>query len=296
MDIPQLKAFIAIADSGSVSRAAELLHLTQPSVSKRLSLLEALSGRRLFDRVGREMQLNEAGRRLVPFARRAIAEVDEGRRVLAQLEGEVAGQLSIATSHHIGLHRLPPVLKAFTQRYPNVGLDIEFVDSELGCAAVLQGRLELAIVTLPPRPIPGLHLEPIWDDPLAVMVASDHPLARQPGVGYEHLCHCPAILPDDQTYTHRLVTARLTAEGVTPRVLLRTNYLETIKMMVGIGMGWSVLPTAMLDASLALLDFPELAARRVLGAVWHDRRSLSNAAQALLAMMRQAALDLDSVA
>ena len=90
------------------------------------------------------------------------------------------------------------------------------------------------------------------------------------------------MLPDAATYTHRIVKAELARHGVEPRVRLATNYLETLKMLVGIGLGWSVLPRSMLDASVRALAIAGFAPSRSLGAVWHARRVLSGPARRLL--------------
>lgn len=287
MDVPLLRAFAAVAETRSVSRAAETLHLTQPSISKRVALLERGLGRKLFDRVGRELALNEAGRALLPHAHRILTEVEDGRRALAQLSGEVAGRLSVGTSHHIGLHRLPPVLRTFVAKYPGVELDLHFMDSEQACHAVRQNKLELGIVTLPLEPMPQLATERVWPDPMGVLVARKHPLAQARRPRVADLALHPAILPDEKTFTHRLVRAMFARAGLTPRVLLSTNYLETIRMLVGIGLGWSVLPVKMLDRNLVQLRLPGIEAQRDLGAVWNERRSLGNAAQALLRLLRE---------
>ena len=285
MDAASLAAFLAVAREASFSRAADQLHLSQPAVSKRVSLLEEHLGHKLFDRVGRRVALTEAGRTLVPHAERVLANLDDGRRALSHLSGEVSGRLSIGTSHHIGLHRLPPVLRRFTRRYPAVDLDIHFMDSEVACDAVLKGRLELGIVTLPLEPLPNLEARRIWPDPLAAVVAPTHPLARKRGLRLKDLAAFPAVLPDERTYTHRIIKAELEKLGVAPRVRLATNYLETLKMLVAIGLGWSVLPRSMLDASIKALRLPELKLQRELGVVQHRRRTMSGAAQALIRML-----------
>jgi DNA-binding transcriptional LysR family regulator len=118
MDTQSLQAFLSVADTGSFSRAAEQLHLTQPAVSKRIATLEGMINARLFDRIGRRVTLTEAGRLLLPRARQILVMVDDSRRALGNLSGGVAGSLTLATSHHIGLHRLPPLLKQYTQRHP----------------------------------------------------------------------------------------------------------------------------------------------------------------------------------
>ncbi len=285
MDATLLSAFIEVAEAGSFSRAATRLHLSQPAVSKRIAALEAQSGATLFDRIGRAIRLTEAGRTLLPYARRSLAEIEDAGRALSRLAGSVSGRLSIGTSHHIGLHRLPAVLRDFTQRYPDVDLDLHFMDSEEACHAVEQGKLELGVVTLPLEPIARLEQKLIWPDPMAFVVAADHPLAGRRRLKLADIARYPALLPDEKTYTHRIVQAALRQHGVSPRVRLATNYLETLKMLVGIGLGWSVLPLSMLDASLRPLHVPALKLRRELGWVRHRERTLSGPARALLGLL-----------
>jgi DNA-binding transcriptional LysR family regulator len=286
VDTDALSAFLQIADTGSFSGAAERLHLSQPAVSKRMATLETRLGQRLFDRIGRQVLLTAAGSRLLPYARRVLQDLEDGRRALSHLSATVQGRLSIGTSHHIGLHRLPPVLKAYTHAHPGVDLDIHFMDSEVACQAVLAGKLELGIVTLPTAALAGLETRTIWDDPLAVVVAPEHPLAKKKRVRLPDLAGHPAVLPDEATYTHRIIKAELARHGVQPHVRLATNYLETLKMLVGIGLGWSVLPRSMLDGGVRALRIPGFAPRRELGAVWHHRRTLSAPAQRLLAQLQ----------
>ena len=285
MDTQALSAFMEVADTASFSKAAERLFLSQPAVSKRIATLEDQLGVSLFDRVGRQISLTDAGRALLPYARRVLHEIEDGRRALSKLNERVEGRLSIGTSHHIGLHRLPPVLRAYTLAYPEVDLDIQFMDSEVACEAVIAGKLELGIVTLPSQPLPQLKSRLVWPDPLAVVVAPGHPLAalKKPKLG--DLAEHAAVLPDEATYTHRIVTAALTQHGLKPRIRLATNYLETLKMLVMIGLGWSVLPRSMLDKDLIALPIRELSLERELGVVWHEKRTLSAAASALIAQL-----------
>ena len=285
MDTHSLSAFIEVADTGSFSKAGERLHLSQPAISKRIASLEDSLGQPLFDRVGRRIDLTDAGRTLLPHARRVLAEMEDARRSLSRLSGTVSGRLSIGTSHHIGLHRLPPVLRSYTQAYPDVDLDIHFMDSEDACEEVAQGRLELGIVTLPGEPPEVLLMQMIWIDPLSVVVAPNHPLAKSGMPSLRELASHPAVLPDERTYTHRIVMSALQAHGVAPRIRLSTNYLETLKMLVAIGLGWSVLPCSMLDDSIVAIDRPELSLSRELGAVWHRGRTRSGPARALLGLL-----------
>jgi DNA-binding transcriptional LysR family regulator len=260
---------------------------------------------RLFDRLGREVGLTEAGRALLPRAYRILGELEDTRRALANLNGEVSGRLTLATSHHIGLHRLPPVLREFTRRYPAVSLDIRFLDSEVAYEDVLQGRAELAVITLAPEAgtpgarMPGartpgartpdtlapLRAVPVWEDPLDFVVAPEHPLARNGALTLADVAAHPAVFPGAHTFTHRIVHRLFEAAGLTPQVAMSTNYLETIKMMVSIGLAWSLLPRTMLDDQVVRLTLPGPQLTRRLGYVLHTERTLSNAARAFMALL-----------
>lgn len=287
MDLANLNAFIAIAETGSFSEAAERLHLTQPAVSKRIAGLEQQLDVRLFDRLGREVNLTEAGRALLPRAYQILGVLDDTRRALTNLNGEVSGRLTLATSHHIGLHRLPPLLRAFTRQHPQVALDIQFLDSEVAYEEILHGRAELAVITLAPETREPVHAMPVWDDPLDFVAAPEHPLARNGAVTLADVALHPAVFPGGNTFTHHIVSNLFAAQGLTPNIGMSTNYLETIKMMVSIGLAWSVLPRTMLDEQVVRLPLPGIQLQRRLGYILHKERTLSNAAKAFMALLDQ---------
>ena len=283
MDTQSLQAFIAVADTTSFSLAGEQLHLTQPAISKRIATLEHQTGAKLFDRINRRVSLTEAGRLLLPRARQILQLVEDSRRTLSNLSGSVEGSLTLATSHHVGLHRLPPVLKAFTQRYPDVDLDLRFLDSEQAYHGVVAGEIELAVVTLSPRPNPQVESVPVWIDRLRFVAAPDHSLAARGELALSTLVDYPAVLPGPLTFTRDIVVGSFSRAGLNIDVALSTNYLETLKMMAGIGLGWSVLPESMVDDDIAVLPVAHPPIERRLGYLVHKQRTLSNAGRAMIA-------------
>jgi len=282
VDIQNLSAFIAVSNTQSFSRAAEQLFITQPAVSKRISSLEGELNTRLFDRIGKTVQLTEAGRALIPSAQRILAELEESKRAISNLDRKVDGHLKLATSHHIGLHRLPPVLRAYTTLYPAVDLDIRFMDSEEACSSVLKGEVELAIATLPENCWEHLISETIWHDPLDIVISAEHSDANRQGLSVSRLQSLPAILPAKNTFTRVLLEQALGLNEKNLNIAMETNYLETIKMMVSIGLGWSVLPVSMLSHDIARMDIQGVEFERLLGVVRHQHRTLSNAARMLM--------------
>lgn len=286
MDIPNLNAFIAVADSGSFSIASEQLYLTQPAISKRVSALESELEIQLFDRIGRKVTLTEAGTALLSRARTILQQVEDSKRAIQNLSGHISGKLSIGTSHHIGLHRLPPILRAFTHAHTEVELDLHFMDSEEACNAIEHGNLEIGIVTLPLEPAKVLQTHEIWPDPLDIVVNQSHPLTLLKTITPKQLAQYSAILPTRGTYTRQIFEHTMRKHKLELKVGLSTNYLETIKMMVSVGLGWSVLPRSMLNKELKTLSIEGIKLERKLGIVWHSGHTLSNAAKAMSEMLK----------
>lgn len=289
MDFPSLKAFVAVAETGSFSRAAELLFMTQPAISKRIAGLEDDLGTTLFDRLGRTIQLTEAGEKFLISARRILTDIDISREEVVALSSNVSGRLRLATSHHVGIHRLPPILKAFTQAHPEVELDLLFMDSELACAEVANGHIELAVVTLPDNLEGALLTQLVWPDPLSIVCAADHPMLKELNSATDFTPHqleqYKAVLPARGTVTRTILLDALQPFGVKVETSLETNYLETIKMMVSVGLGWSALPLSMLDDGMSAVPIPSLSMQRQLGSVRLKGRTLSRAALAFLELL-----------
>ena len=286
MDTLLLEAFAAVAEAKSFSLAAEELHLTQSAVSKRIALLEQQLDCRLFDRIARTVDLTESGSVLLPKAQKILDELQATRQAIADLSGSVGGTLRLAISHHIGLRRLPPVLKAFTQQFPSVATDVNFMDSEQAYDSVIHGRYELAVITLAPKPNPKIVATCIWPDTLKFVCSADHPLA-QSAVSLNRLQDYPAILPELNSHTSHIVNHLFNSNDLTLTTTMTTNYMETIKGMVSSGMGWSLLPESMIDNSLKSLPIGNMKLQRQLGYIHHKEKTLSNAAKAFIRMLKE---------
>ena len=281
MDNQNLKAFICVASCGSFSDAAHQLYLTQSAVSKRIAQLEQQVGRQLFDRFGRQVSLTEAGSALLPRAQHILSRCDEALQALEDLSGQASGILRLAISHHLGLHRLPPILKAFTRKYPDVRLDIQFMDSEVAYQRVLEGATEIAVITLALETHKSIIGHRVWHDPLKFICAPDHPLAKLNQPLLTDLAAYPVVLPGLNTYTGRIVQNLFSERNIPLSSSMSTNYLETISTLIAIGLGWSVLPVTLVN-DLKIMPVDGVIMARELGYIHHRQRSLSNAAQAFL--------------
>jgi len=285
MDESQLKAFVAINKNGSFTAAANSLHLTQPAISKRIAALELQLGSPLFDRIGRNARLTDTGHKLLPLAENMLISFSNLRKTADNMKQEITGSLSLGTSHHVGLHRLPPVLRQYTNQYPDVELSLQFVDSEDGVRGVESGELEMAIITLPVNTPKSLTATRVWDDPLALVVGKMHKLANKDSVAVEELAKYEAILPGVNTYTRVLLEEKLALTGYKLRIGLSTNFLETNKMMASIGLGWTIIPETMLDETVVKVGIKKIDLRRKLGYVTHNDMTLSNATKAMIGLL-----------
>ncbi len=285
MNLAAFEAFVKVMETGSISIAAELLFITQPAVTKRIHSLEDYFGVKLFESAGRGIQPTHAAHSLLPKVKTWLNELGEIHHTLSHEQTQVQGRLKIGTSHHIGLHHLAEPLKKFVQLFPQVTLDVHFVDSEQAHEQVLAGELELAFLTLPPAGDDRLSYVTIWNDPLVFVSAPFHPLAKQIQLNLEDLIAYPSLLPAAQTYTSQITLSEFEKNGLKPKITMSNNPLESIRMLVSIGLGWSVLPKTFLNEDLKQLDL-NLKMNRQLGMVWHPARIQSRAAEELIQLMK----------
>ncbi|MCO8072718.1 LysR family transcriptional regulator [Acinetobacter lwoffii] len=291
MNLAAFEAFVKVMETGSISLAADQLFITQPAVTKRIHSLEEYFGVKLFESAGRGVQATHAAHSLLPKVKNWLNELGDIHYTLSHEQGQVQGKLKIGTSHHIGLHHLPSHLRRYVQEYPDVTLDVHFVDSEQAHEQVIAGDLELAFLTLPPRGDARLNYVTIWNDPLVFVVAPFHPLAQQKSLCLEDLLDYPSLLPSSQTYTSQITLAEFEKQGIKPKVSMSNNPLESIRMLVSIGLGWSVLPKTLVNHDLHQLDI-NLEMNRRLGMVWHPGRTQSKAAQTLVQLMQGVSLSI----
>jgi len=220
--------------------------------------------------------------------------MDSARQALADLDADTKGPLKIITSHHIGLHRLPRVLREFSERFPLVELDIGFMDSEEAYAEVLKGHCDLGIITQVREQHDTVCTRTLWKDRLEFVAAPQHPLSQRERVNLEDLAQYPALLPERRFYTTQLVEELFAGHALRLNIKLATNYLETIKALITAGYAWGVLPRSMLeDRTLALLDVRHteteqpLTLTRNLDCIYHRQRQMSKAARAFFELLCQ---------
>lgn len=177
---------------------------------------------------------------------------------------------------------MPAVLKQFIQNYPAVQLEVHFVDSEQAHKAVLDGDLSLAFLTLPPVYDKRLNYHMLWSDPLYFVTGVLSPLAQKMNVSLEQLANYPAILPAANTFTSQITLAEFAKYNLKPYATMSTNPLESIRMLVSVGLGWSVLPQTLINQDLQPINMDHsVELQRYLGLVTNPNITVSASMAAL---------------
>ncbi|MEX2047143.1 MAG: LysR family transcriptional regulator [Chloroflexota bacterium] len=246
--LAHLESFVEVARTGSVSRAAEALFVTQPAVTARLKSLESELGVELFVRSARGMTLTDAGRAFLPYAQRTLGLVTEGRQVIADLREGATGELVIGAAPAVSTYLLPAILKAFRSRYPNVRLGVKTGHTEEVLEMVLRQDVNVGLG----RPVrhPEVELIPVFEDEMLLVVSRRHPFATRTRVRMDELASERLILFDRTSSYHELTSALFREAGVVPVSVMELDNVEAAKKMVQQGLGVALLPRMALAAEL----------------------------------------------
>lgn len=294
MNVGQLKAFLAVVDHTSFSEAARVLGVSQPAVTMQIQALEADVDATLFDRGYRKVELTEAGRTLLPHARRVLAELEEARESIESLAGTVTGRLAIAASTTPGQYILPRQLGAFLARYPEVGAELRVYDTADVIAHVESGTADLGVTGAEVHGARVLY-ERLGSDDLVMIAPPTHPLAARPKVLFADVVNEPFIVREAGSGTRMVAEDIMRRGGVDPaeiRVVLELGTNEAIVSAVEGGMGLGVVSALVAEKALALgtvalVREPSFPVKRPLYLVM-PRRTPTRAADALADHLRGA--------
>ena len=242
MEIRQLRAFVAVAETGTFTAAAGLVHVTQSAISMQIRQLEEETGMQLFVRAPRRVLLTEAGERMLVRARNILHEHDAALLEMAEMSGIEHGRLRIGSaSANISSEALPHVLKAMRERHPRMEIFVKTGTSEALVEQILSGELDMALVSLPVE-ARGIKAELLMRDSLVAIVCPEHPLAKQRVVSAYTLAGEKLILGERGGNTRRILEQFFAEAGVRPTVSMELNRLAAIKRMVEAGMGVGIVP------------------------------------------------------
>ncbi|HEV2837507.1 MAG TPA: LysR family transcriptional regulator [Pyrinomonadaceae bacterium] len=242
MEIRQLRAFVAIAETGTFTAGALRVHVTQAAISMQIRQLESEIGARVFVRAPRHVILTEAGEQLLRRARQILREHDAALDEIAELAGAERGRLRIGSASAMVLtEQLPSILKDLRKQHPAAEISVTSGTSEVLVDQILAGEVDIAFVSLPVD-VRGIKTERLSDDQLVAIASPRHRLARQKTISAYTLAGERLILGERGGNTRRLIDQFFAQAGVTLRVAMELSRQQAIKRMVEEDMGVGIVP------------------------------------------------------
>jgi len=276
MELHQLRYFVAVAETGSFTRAAEREGVTQPTLSEQILRLESKGkgiGRQLFDRLGRKVVLTDAGNVLLSHAQSILAAMGEAERAVR--DSSEGGRLRVGAIPTVAPFLLPRAVTRFHQAHPEVKIQLKEDLTERLLADLLSGELDIGLMALPIRD-ERLHVEKLFTEPLVMALPPKHRLAAKSEVKLGDVVDEPFILLDDVHCFGDQVLSFCHRGGLEPRVVCQGEQIVTLLAMVAANQGVSVVPemAAVADVAKSCVYRPlgKPVPTRTLCAVWHKQR------------------------
>ena len=289
MEMHQLRYFVAVAQANSFSRAAKACFVSQPSLSQQIAKLEADVGQRLLDRLGRTVQLTDAGRQLLDSAQAILALVEDAERRLKD-DGNLAGcRLTLGAIPTIAPYLLPPVLKRFEQRHPGVETTLHEDVTRHLIEAVVGGELDLAVIALPVAD-ERLDLEPLWTEPLLLALPRKHRLGRKKQITMDDLREERFLLLTEMHCLGEQVLSYCRIHECQPRIVCRSAQIATMHALIEQGLGVTLLPEMatrkQADKRVSYRRLVRPGPSRTITVIWRRHRYHSVAAMRFLDVLR----------
>lgn len=284
----QLRVFLAVAETGGFSRAADAVGLTQSAISRGVAELEESLGVRLLDRTTREVVLTHAGQALAPALERLLGQLDDTLEDTRQLGEHYRGRVVIAGAPTISARLMPMYVAACAAQYPEIRLTVRDNVQADGIEQVRAGGVDFGVL-IDPLVHDGLTIEPLVTDPFCFVCRRDHPLAQEKTVPWSALDGMRLVLLDFASGSRPLIDRVFGRHGIVPRVVQELGHSASVFGMVEAGIGASVLPSYSLPLPAASpLVWRPLVPReeRRIVMVRREDRSLSPAAEAVWALVR----------
>ncbi len=240
MEMGQIEAFVEIARQGSITRAAEKLYLTQPTVTSRLKSLEREVGESLCTRVPRGIILTDAGRLLLPYAERALQALSEGQSALRHQQEATGGSLFIGSATLISTYLLPTLLLRFAQAHPDVHVVVRSGHTQDIVERILHQDVQIGLVYQMSHPDIATQL--VHEDELAFVAQPAHPLFQRDDVSLQEIASEPHILLGGHARHFRAIQEIFASAGVeTPPARFEVDSVEVAKKIVESGQGIALL-------------------------------------------------------
>jgi DNA-binding transcriptional LysR family regulator len=264
LNFHQLHIFYTVAEKGSFSGAAQALHMTQPAVTMQVQSLEEYFGSKLFSRTTKKIELTEAGRALLPFAKRSIDLMRETETGMSRFTHMLEGRLQLGASLTIGEYILPRILGPFGKEFPHISVSMKVMNTTQILDEIIQHQLTFGLVEAP-IDHPDVQMEPVLSDELKLIIPSCHELAQKETITLEDVHQFPFVLREQGSGTRRVMEEELLRRGKDPssmKILMELGSTGAVKSAVEANLGLSILSQSSVKHELAL---GILQARRIEG-------------------------------
>ncbi len=285
--LKQLRAFCFAAKNGSISKAAEQLFLSQPSVSLQIKALENELGITLFERRGPVISLTPEGEKLHTIARPLMEGIDALPEMLAEELGNLqSGKLRIAAGESTMLHILPEYVRRFHEVYPGIQVHLNNVTGRDGMAMLRNDEVELAIGSMATNES-DIDYHPLFEYPTVLICAKDHPLASKKKISLKDISPYGLILPPKNLHTWGMVELAFRQRGLPYNVCVQAGGWEVIKKYVAQGTGVSIVSAVCLaeNNDLHVHDLDKYFSARTYGVVLRTGKYLSPPAKRFIELM-----------
>jgi DNA-binding transcriptional LysR family regulator len=291
VELRQLDIFRILAHELNFTKASKRAHCVQSNVSVQIRAMERELGVPLFERLGQQVRLTTHGSLLLPYAERILRLLAEANSVTKGGENPV-GTLVIGSPESVLTYRLPPVLKLFRAKYPQVELVFRGVGSIELMSDLERGELDLGLVIDDRLKDARLHVEALCPEPMVLVTQADHPLVAQPRVGAKDLAGQTFLLTDPGCAYRAKLEQALAQSNFQPKAVMEFTSVETIKQCAALGMGIACLPALVVDqelttGKLATLPWSGPALTMKTLVAWHKDKWLSPAMTAFLVLLRE---------
>jgi DNA-binding transcriptional LysR family regulator len=291
MHIETLKVFCDLVDMQSFSLAAERNFITQSAVSQQIRTLEEKFQRRLLERVRgrREVRLTPAGEVFYRESKNVLECFERLNENMSGMVGKISGTVKIATVYSVGLHELPPKVREFMSKFPNVKIDLEYSRTTRVVRDVQNGTVELGVVAFP-EPKRGLTIVPMASDRMVLICPPEHEFAERKKIKAKELKGRDFVLFERDIPTRKATDKILKANNVDVRKVAEFDNIETIKRAVEVGFGLAIVPhSSVIDEEknnrLAVISLAEKEWVRPVGLVYRNDRNLSLAAKKFVQLL-----------
>jgi len=294
MNFHQLHIFYTVAEKGSFSAAAQALHMTQPAVTMQIQSLEDYFGTKLLHRSTKKIELSEAGRTLLPHAKRSVELVRQTDEAMSAFTQMLQGRLQLGASLTIGEYVLPRMLGPFALQYPDISIVMKVMNTTQIMDDILKHQLNFGLIEAPVHH-PDMIVEPVMQDELKLIVPAGHDLAKRSKVNLEDVMNYPFVLREKGSGTRQVMEDQLQKKNIDPQdmnVVMELGSTGAVKSAVEAGVGITMLSPSSVQHELALglvhiVDIRGLEFKRQFYAIHLKSSLLPLSAVAFLNYLRQ---------